>query len=45
MGAWICSSSHGEKGLDSGYILKVDGTVGFVDGLTIRCEKKGRSKV
>lgn len=27
--------------MDSGYILKVGGAVGFVDGLKISCEKEG----
>lgn len=34
-----------EKWLDSGYIWKVGRAVGFVDGLKVRCETKGRVKM
>lgn len=31
--------------MGSGYILKIVGAVGAVDGFKIRCERKGGSKV
>lgn len=34
------SSGGGEKGPDSGYILKIE-SIGLPDGLNMECEKKG----